>query len=630
MTISDRNAIDALRRYEGMPVYVVENSTWYQLRGGIANTDWVDAGSGGGGGGGGGGGITFKINGPLSGWRGNYSPADGAHVGEAFVPSKVTAVMNQSGNANSLVFDIRKTEPLNINVTAFNRVVRLGVSSLPFDRMVPALAIADIAVAQNPPAVIDIDFKQAPINLLAIRTVGNSQISEGYTAGVDDVFLVHNTSFVSEANGWIDGAWVELSGFTAAGNNGRFKIEEVSVNGTSRVIRIKNPSAVQALSSPVGDVKLCLFAFQLDTTPRTDVFVVGELVRFAGTAGPNTFQGTIAAVDTVNDILEIYCDDVTGATDPSPSQTAVPSRFLCNASAIPSPQAFVIGEEVDIVGATETVFNGRKKIVNTFQDSDDNIVIYVPDATVLFSFGTITALTNRLRFGLASGPNPFIGNAEIGDMVGLGFINDTEFVAKAVRLTNLNFSGLDVCIYNPYPPSFDLLGMLVSMLDLVSTRVVLNVDDIDVASKLSAGDLIKFKTRGDNTLPLGLSTSYTQRPLEVVYVGGAYEVHIDVPIFDQSYTIDSIHDKPARVQLTGWGGFPTESGSITIIQKQASIFNSPPELVSQYTLDFPEGPIFMHSTDFVSGLIPEDTVLQLYIDNVPEGTPRDLTVTLVG
>lgn len=48
-----RDAIDSLRRYEGMIVYVEADETNYQLVGGITNSDWTElSGSGGGGGGG--------------------------------------------------------------------------------------------------------------------------------------------------------------------------------------------------------------------------------------------------------------------------------------------------------------------------------------------------------------------------------------------------------------------------------------------------------------------------------------------------------------------------------------------------------------------------------------------------
>lgn len=54
--ITDRNAIPAQRREEGMAVYVADAQTRYILQGGITNSDWVIDTSGGGGGGGGGGG----------------------------------------------------------------------------------------------------------------------------------------------------------------------------------------------------------------------------------------------------------------------------------------------------------------------------------------------------------------------------------------------------------------------------------------------------------------------------------------------------------------------------------------------------------------------------------------------
>jgi hypothetical protein len=40
-TVTARDALDALRRWEGMIVYVLENETTYQLVGGITNSDWV-------------------------------------------------------------------------------------------------------------------------------------------------------------------------------------------------------------------------------------------------------------------------------------------------------------------------------------------------------------------------------------------------------------------------------------------------------------------------------------------------------------------------------------------------------------------------------------------------------------
>lgn len=42
-----RDALSALRRYEGLTVYVTADATNYQLQGGITNSDWVDVGGGG-------------------------------------------------------------------------------------------------------------------------------------------------------------------------------------------------------------------------------------------------------------------------------------------------------------------------------------------------------------------------------------------------------------------------------------------------------------------------------------------------------------------------------------------------------------------------------------------------------
>lgn len=50
--LTARDAIASGVRYEGMEVYVVSEETNYQLRGGIANGNWEESGSGGGAGGG--------------------------------------------------------------------------------------------------------------------------------------------------------------------------------------------------------------------------------------------------------------------------------------------------------------------------------------------------------------------------------------------------------------------------------------------------------------------------------------------------------------------------------------------------------------------------------------------------
>lgn len=43
-TIAQRNAISTQRRWEGMLVYVVEDQTTYELKGGVDNTDWTTLG----------------------------------------------------------------------------------------------------------------------------------------------------------------------------------------------------------------------------------------------------------------------------------------------------------------------------------------------------------------------------------------------------------------------------------------------------------------------------------------------------------------------------------------------------------------------------------------------------------
>ena len=47
--ITARNAITAVKRFLGLEVYVIGDDCWYQLRTGIANSDWEIRAEGGGG-----------------------------------------------------------------------------------------------------------------------------------------------------------------------------------------------------------------------------------------------------------------------------------------------------------------------------------------------------------------------------------------------------------------------------------------------------------------------------------------------------------------------------------------------------------------------------------------------------
>lgn len=525
--------------------------------------------------------FSFNANGPLRRLSAFKKPVDTVPMYNEFRPNKARAVLKKSGTGGSLEMDLRRIYTPNTPIVGIDHLFEGATQSV--GNINPAVATQSIARSASPISTQSITFAKASINITSIINVGIDLWRYNLDATPDSDYL--------------SGASVEFSSTSAPGNSGTFDVVEINDSGYPSIV-ISNASGVAQVSA-AGSAQLNLMSYNM-SNPVSVQYLAGDNAVFAThTSGTN--DGTFPIYKTNqggNNIWIVNAGVTQGGAAGTVSNLVWVFTFL---SAVSTPD-FTVGEKAKTTSHSSGANNGNFEI-RAINSGGNNLYLYnssgVAQAGVAGAVGT-----NRWAYGLSVDPSTFI---TAGDGLQLEShttsANNGIFVCKQVNRLAVN----NVIVYNESgviqssPAGF--VRTVRKLIKFASDQsLVYSVNDIiDI---IGASDpLYNYSDWVDSFLITGIN-----------YGGGA------------NYNV--------VISLENGASQPNPSGFI--YQRAVSILTAPfivdavavgeptPYVGAPTPVKFLTG-----ETEDLDGLTIDDGVpLALYILSVPDGDPRDLTVTL--
>jgi hypothetical protein len=521
--------------------------------------------------------FCFNVNGPLRLANNLKGEAlDTALYYTEFAPGVCRAILKKSGLSGKLKFDLRKAIATKTPITGIESLF-IG-STQNIARVATPLNTQSITRSQSTTAVQSLTYAKSALSIISITDLG------------EDFFKYNFSGSLLDADYQI-GQYILISGATNANNDGLFEILEVNNSGFSSIV-VSNALGVEQTGA-AGTGNLTLFSYNF-VNPANSDFVVGEDAFFSSmTNGVNNGSKEIYKVNELGNNL--WCYVPSGVTEGLGSGTADVSRWVFLQSSSVNTSHFVIGENALLAGHTNPSNDGNKKIVD-INRTGNNVVIY-NSAGVAQGGAAGTTGSNRWIYSFSTDPSVDI---DVGDEVYFKdhttAANNGIFTVVIVNISSLN----NVVIYNEAG---------VAQAGILGTgRTTLK--KVKFSSDQSANYTTdeSFIEMEDTVSGLYRRASWKEQflVLDVNYGGGAnYNVIIDG------------QDYPEQ---------PTAAGFIH--QEMKSIFIAPPEEVISTIGNTEDRTIRIQSSNFVAANILTTETLYLYLLEIPEGTPRDLTVWL--
>lgn len=518
--------------------------------------------------------ISWEVIGPVRRLTNFRAPVGISPATEIFTPRTLRITFRKSGTGGSAQFDLRKILPTNTPITAINHLFDGLTQSI--GNVAPALATQSVSRTSVTLSTQSVTFAKGAVSIQSIVAVPGTNRWRYNLSGVDA--------------DWKAGDTVVFNSATAGGNNGSFVIYEVNQSGGSNVV-IVNASGV-AQATPAGTAQLMLMSYNL-VNPAPADYVVGERAIFAGHTG-GTNNGTLQIYGVNVSGNNVLVKNSGGVTQGAVAGTLDVCRWKFAFSVAADGSDFVVGEKAKTSGHTSGGNNGNLLIL-ALNSGGMNIVVYNELGVAQAAAGG-TVNTNRWAYGLSTDPT---FQVTVGDSLQLenhtSPANNGIFKCLQLRRGNVN----NVVIYNESGVAqASVAGNVRTTKKTVSFAT-------DQASVYSVGNMVEIVDTPD-----GKYVQSQSRPpwtvLEVNRGGGAsYNIVIDVP--------------GASAQLSPAG---------IVICKMISLFISPPTISADPIGNSPKRYVTYQFTNFVSGPVPEGTMIGFFVNSMFTGAPEDITAFL--
>lgn len=517
--------------------------------------------------------FSFGLDGELGAAASFKRAVDTVPLYKNFNPSTCRFGLRRSGTTGQLQIDIRKHAVLKIPIIGIDHQMDLATQSI--SNIAPALATQSITLATPTINTQSISFAKAALNVLSIIVVPNG-MRYNLSASLDADYAIGDT--------------ITFAGCSNALNNGSFVIVEINQSGFASVV-VTNTSGV-AQTSAAGTAQLQLMSYNY-VNPVSTQFVAGEQCVFAShTTAANNGTKTIYAINQTGN--NIWVKNPTGATQAGVLGNVSVGRWSYNYSSAVSTPDFTVGEKAKMASHTTAANNGNFTI--TAINLSGNNIIVSNAAGVAQGAAAGTANTNRWIYALPSDPS---ANVSIGQNSQLENhttpANNGIFVVKDVKRSALN----NIVIYNEN--------------GVAQAGVAGNTRHTRKLIKFSSDQSSNFTT-----------LSFIEM---IDLVDGSYVKH-DGRLPYQVLEINRGGGANYNVVIENQGG-ASQSSPVGFLQTEMkSIFNSPPTLAIDTTALTPNDWITTSTTNFIAQTLAANTVLGLYILQMPGGNPVDLKVTM--
>ncbi len=497
------------------------------------------------------------------------------HTAVTFTKCKVS--LERGGLSGTLAIDIRRHQRLNIPITAISHQFTDNIQSI--TNVAPASATQSIA--RNGSQISTQSISRAKTQLLVQSIVA--------VPGTNKWRYNLNTAPDSD---WVVGKTFTAASCTAGGNNGSFTIVETNQSGYPSVTVI-NASGV-AQTGVAGTLDLNLWSYNQTNPVSSDDFTINYDHVFAShTTGGNNGTFTVYKINQSGNNIWVF--NASGAAQAGVAGNCNTSFWRYTYLSSVSTTDFIVGEKAKMATHTTGANNGNFTIVFVNYSATNSITVYntagVAQAGVA---GTLN--TNRWIYAMSTNPTADVIVAETVTFASAtNALNNGQFTVKQINRLGTN----NIVIYNESG---------VTQAGAVGT-VTHDKKLIKFASDQSAffTTLSKIEVTG---CPDGLYNEADSKVgmsvLEVNRGGGA---NYNVVVLMAGGTVQS-----------------SPAGYVTIESK--SIFNTAPTIAADPIALDEKRMQTVFSTDFVSGQIPENTWLGMWITSIQTGPSESLTVSL--
>lgn len=521
-------------------------------------------------------GFNWNVNGKirrLANWKAGI---DTIALNAAFTPLTCRAAIRKSGDSGSIIFDIRRiTTPKTPIIEIANQYDALTQS---IANIAPALATQSIARATAQISTQSITQVKSSININSIIQVpGTNRWRINLASAVDADWVVGYSTVV-------------IASATASGNNGTFIIKEVNQSGYNDIV-IENASGV-AQTGAAGSVTLQLFSYNF-INPVSSEFVADESVLFAShTNSANNGQRFIYKVNQLGNNIWVQWSGT--VLQGSPAGTADVNRWRYVLGSSPNLTDFVVGDFAKFSSHTNSNNNGNFTILAINEIGFDVKIYNILGVAQASPAGQLD--TNKWVYAMPTDPS---SGLTVGDYVRM--TGHTNSLNNGIfQVNRVNRSGLNIVVENVFGVAQAGVAGLVE----TSKKIVkFATDQSAIYTTLSLVELVGCPDSTYNR-----TDQKAQWPVVQVNRGGGSNYNI---------VIDA--------------GFANEQASPAgyVWTEMKSIFNTKPEISADLTSLEANAYISDAFSDFVSGVIPSDTPLGLFIESMTmTGSPRDLSVHL--
>lgn len=524
--------------------------------------------------------YAWNLNGKL-----NYLPGRIAkrldmqflHSQQAF--SRCRIAQEVSGESGVTEIDIRYHSKPKTPITAIAHKFQANTTSIA--QIAPAIATQSIVRATAQVSTQSITRAKATLSVLSIIDVGTNLWRYNLSAAPDADYQVGDS--------------ILTAGCTTPANNGTFAIVEVNQSGHPSIVVTNASGAAQ--NAAAGTLDLQCWSYNL-VNPANSAHTPGELAIFAShTNANNNGNKTIYKVNEGGN--NIWVKNATGVAQASTPGTIDTSRWIYSYStAVPSD--FVVGEKVRFASHTTGANNGDFEI-KAANSGGNNIIISNASGVAQ---GAAAGNANTLRWKYSFGSDPST-NVQVGDSLVMASHTNANNNGTFTVVQVNNLTANNVVIYNA--------------LGVAQAGAVGNVTHTDKVVSFSSDQSLIYSTDSyvelmgcpDSTYNMNNQT-LPYKVKEVNRGGGAnYNIVIKVPT-------GSAQSTPAGL----------------VAFEARSIFTDPdgskPQLSTDLVALSPQGLLKAEfsGADISAVPVPANTYMGLYILQVQDGSPENLSVIL--
>ncbi len=528
--------------------------------------------------------FSWVLNGPLRCLpNGRRKRVDMQFLHTAVTFTKCKVSLERGGLTGTLGIDIRRHQLLNIPIQSIAAQFSDNIQSIA--NVAPATATQSIARNGSQIATQSISRAKTQLTVQSIVAVpGTNQWRYNLNTAPD--------------SDWVVGKTFTAASCTAGGNNGSFTIVEVNQSGHPSVV-ITNAAGV-AQPAAAGTLDLNLWSYNQTNPVSSDDFTINYDHVFAShTTGGNNGTFTVYKINQSGNNIWVF--NASGAAQAGVAGNCNTSFWRYTYLSAVSTTDFVVGEDAKMASHSTGANNGNFLIMYVNYSGTNSVVVYntagVAQAGVA---GTLN--TNRWIYAMSTNPTTgsnVIAGHNVRFASATSAFNNGVFVVKEVNRLGTN----NIVIYNESGVTqAGAVGTVAHTRKLIAFLTDQSAF-FTTASKIEvSGCPDALYNEADNKIGMTV--------LEVNRGGGAnYNVVVEV---DSGAATGSAQLAPA--------------GIVTIESK--SIFNTAPTIAADPIGAMEKKMQTVFSEDFVSGQIPENTWLGLWITSIQTGPSESLTVSL--